>query len=694
MIFDSFIRMKHIFFLLCFCVNSLFGQQTNYVDFIKCRADVNFDVSQKKVHGSVLYSFKILKSVDSIYVDANTMRFMPERARIFYKGMNNDGEHFGVIKTRYDGKKLWLYHDFKKNKEYKMMIRYFSNPTKALYFIGWEDSVSSSAVENPSTGSGQVWTQGQGKYTSNWLPSIDDMNEKIEFDLSITFNEDYEVISNGKLIDKKIKDSTMTWHYDMQQPMSSYLVALAIGKYNKKVEYSKSGVPLEMYYYPEDSLKFEPTYRYTKRMFDFLEEEIGVPYPWQNYKMVPVKDFLYAGMENTSLNIYSDSFVVDSIAFVDKNFVNINAHELAHQWFGNMVTATHGTHHWLQEGFATYYALLAEKDFFGADYYYWRLYEYAEELLAQDKAGQSTALLNPKSSSTTFYKKGCWVLHILREKVGDDAFKDAVKSYLQKHQFENVETNDFISEVETSSGQDLSEFVDKWLESPELHFEDLKSYFFAHKNIIHTANGTTKDSNLSENYYPLDCEKHPEICKIYMINSDDSFRNARIVAQVKDRISKSTFAIKDVKVRQAIAKALTEIPEDLKEDYESLLNDKSYITIETALFNLWRNFPEDRTKYLNQTKNIIGFNDKNVRILWLTLALITEDFQPENKSKYFQELTDYTSSQYGFEVRQNAFQYLHQIQACNDDCKDNLKQATTHHNWRFKKFAKSLLKEK
>ena len=137
----------------------------------------------------------------------------------------------------------------------------------------------------------------------------------------------------------------------MQQPMSSYLVALAIGKYHKRAETSKSGIPLELYYYPEDSLKFEPTYRYTKQIFGFLETEIGVPYPWQNYKQVPVKDFLYAGMENTGTTIFADSFVIDSIAFIDKNYVNVNAHELAHQWFGNLVTETSGTHHWLQEGF-------------------------------------------------------------------------------------------------------------------------------------------------------------------------------------------------------------------------------------------------------------------------------------------------------------------------------------------------------
>mgnify|MGYP000294805682 CR=1 FL=1 len=466
----------------------------------------------------------------------------------------------------------------------------------------------------------------------------------------------------------------------MQKPMSSYLVALAIGKYNKKLEYSKTGVPLEMYYYPEDSLKFEPTYRYTKQMFDFLEEEISIPYPWQNYKQVPVKDFLYAGMENTSATIFSDAFVVDEVGFNDKNYVNVNAHELAHQWFGDLVTATSGTHHWLQEGFATYYALLAERDIFGDDYYYWRLYEYAQELLDQDRRGVSTALLNPKSSSTTFYKKGCLVLHVLREKVGDKAFKTAIKNYLEKHQFKNVETKDFINEVEKVSKIDLSDFVEIWLNDKTFHYKTIENLLY-------------KQSTFIQEYIQVDCENYSSKCKDYLSSWISDEAKIKVIRQIPNRITKDHFK-NSIKVRQAIAQNVSKIPLELKTEYESLLNDESYATIEAALFTLWQNFPLECKKYLDKTKGIQGFNDKNVRILWLTLALITEDFETENKTQYFDELTDYTSSKYGFEVRQNAFQYLTQIQACNTDCKDNLKEATKHHNWRFSKFAKELLKSK
>ncbi|NJX15416.1 M1 family metallopeptidase [Tamlana crocina] len=653
--------MKRFGFLLNFFVACSWGQQVDIVDFKSAYVKISFAPDSSRVNGIVNYRFEVLKPIDSIFLDAINMRFSE---------VSLDGD---LVRYSNNGAQVWFKNHFEADKFYQLSFKYVAQPKKALYFIDWDTSSEPNVTNNNK----QIWTQGQGKYTSNWLPSIDDMNDKIEFDLSINFEKDFEVVANGKLTSKQLNDSTAVWHYDMKHPMSSYLVALAIGKYHKKVEYSKSGIPLEMYYYPEDSLKVEPTYRYTKQMFDFLEEEIGVPYPWQNYKQVPVKDFLYAGMENTSCTIFSDAFVIDSVAFADKNYVNVNAHELAHQWFGNLVTETSGTHHWLQEGFATYYALLAERDVFGKDYYYWQLYEYAQELLEQDKAGGSTSLLDPKSSSTTFYKKGAWVLHLLREKVGDGVFKAAVKNYLKKHQFKNVETDDFIGEVEKASGKDLDGFVDKWLISKKLNYVEMEEQL-------------ERKSKYIRDYLSIDCELN---CYKFIRKSKHEKLRIKMVTQSMHPPYKELKNIENLKVRQAIAQTNSNWLKGYKEDYETLLNDKSYITIEAALFNLWKNFPQERAKYLNQTKGIIGFNDKNVRILWLTLALLTDDFEPENQSKYLKELTDYTSPNYGFETRINAFQYLIQIQACNDKCKAHLQQATTHHNWRMVKFSKSLQSE-
>ncbi|SDS20344.1 aminopeptidase N [Formosa sp. Hel1_31_208] len=625
------------------------AQQTDYVDFKRAAADVYVDSQHKEVRGLVTYTFDVLKPVDSIVIDIQAINC--DRVTLNDTELILTADTFnGVIRKR-----------FSPSKDNALEISYHVKPKKALYFVG-----------------DQIWTQGQGKYTSNWLPSLDNVNDKIEFDLSITYENGYDVLANGKLVNKEFEDGFTTWHYDMKAPMSSYLVALVVGKYNKKIATSKSGIPLEFYFYPEDSLKVEPTYRYTKRMFDFMEEEIGFPFPWQNYKQAPVKDFLYSGMENTSLTVFSDSFVVDSTGYNDRSYITVNAHELAHQWFGNLVTATSGEHHWLQEGFATYYALLAEREIFGSDHYYWQLFKNAQELIAQNSAGQSTSLLNPKSSSTTFYKKGAWALHILRERVGDSAFKTAVVTYLEKHQFANVDTSDFIKEVEMASGHDLTDYVNTWLMASNFP-EDAVVRFL-------------KQSSFMQDYFMLDCEVFTSECNEYLLSNISDKAKVKVISQIKDKVNASAFQ-NSLEVRQAIANYATQIPLEIKLQYESLLEDPSYITKELALYNLWVNFPKERAKYLQQTKDIIGFNDYNVRLLWLGLHLNTPEYQSKKKIEVLNELISYSLPNQHFELRMNAFKYLKLIGGFEIESVRSLIQATKHHNWRFSKFSKSVLEE-
>ncbi|MFC0605008.1 M1 family metallopeptidase [Winogradskyella pulchriflava] len=651
--------MKNTFIVFClFIVNFCFAQQADFVDFKRVESLIVFNqlAVDSTTYNSYDVSFKILKATDSIYLDAVNMEFK-------HVALNNSAAKF-----KNDGKKLIIYNDFQKDEEHKLSFIFFNAPKKAMYFLGWEND-----------GRKQIWTQGQGKYTSNWLPSIDDVNDKIEFDLKFLAPRGYEVISNGKLKSKADSGSGLLWEYDMEKPMSSYLVAVAVGEYSKKSELSKSGIPLEYYYYPEDSLKVEPTYRYSKQMFDYLEDEIGVPYPWQNYKQVPVHDFLYAGMENTSITIFSDAFVVDSIGFNDKNYVNVNAHELAHQWFGDLVTAKSGEHHWLQEGFATYYALLAERDIFGDEYFYFKLFDSAQDLGRQDMAGDGTSLLNPKSSSLTFYQRGAWVLHALRTAVGDNVFKQAVKNYLNKYQFSSAETNDFIREVERLYGAKLTGFVNLWLKQKEFPFDEAITLL-------------QKQSKRVNEYIMVNCEANSSKCAEQLKYYISDKAKIKIIAQNPQLVTKELFN-NSLKVRQAISQYVTIIPKDLKEHYESLLDDKSYITIESALYNLWVNFPEERAKYLTKTRNIEGFKDKNVRLLWILLNLNTPFYQADNKQGLFDELVNYTSDKYNADLRINAFNYLKLIKSCNERCKSNLENAKTHHNWRLVKFAKEMSDE-
>ena len=345
--------MKYLFLLIS---TFTFAQQTEFVDFKSVLGKITIDPITKIVSGNVTYDFQVLKPIDTLKIDAQNMMF---------SDLKLNGK---VVDYRNTKQQLQLLFPFKKGIN-RLIFHYSATPTQALYFVGSEPDDNL-----------QIWTQGQGKYTSNWFPSFDDVKEKMVFNLEVTFDKKYQVVSNGKLMKVNTTENLKKWNYRMQKPMSSYLLVLAIGKFDKKIEFSNSGIPLEMYYRPKDAAKFEPTYRYSKPIFDYLESEIGVKYPWEIYRQIPVRDFLYAGMENTSATLFSSNLIVDSIGFEDRNYTNVNAHELAHQWFGDLVTAESSKHHWLQEGFATYYALLAEKKIYGDDYFYSKLYEYAQQL--------------------------------------------------------------------------------------------------------------------------------------------------------------------------------------------------------------------------------------------------------------------------------------------------------------------------
>ena len=659
------------FFIVAFLVlPKVSAQETPAVDFTHLNALLQPFPKEKKLTGELLYSFDVLKQTDSIKLDARKMEFQ----EVLLNGRE--------VNFSNDDKALWLTGNFSKSKDNQLSIRYTAHPKQAMYFINYGKDGNDL----------QVWTQGQGKNTSHWLPSFDDTSEKVEFDLSIDYKTGKEVIANGVLKNvKKLNDSVIRWEYDMKNPMSSYLIALATGDFGKKDEVSKSGIPMSFYFPPKQEDRLETTYRYSTQIMDFFEKELGVNFPWQNYKQVPVRDFLYSGMENTGTTIFSDILMVDSTGFNDRNYVNVNAHELAHQWFGNYVTAASNEHHWLQEGFATYYALLAEKEVFGENYYYWKLFQTAEQLKELSDSGKGEAVMSTGASSITYYQKGAWALHILKEQVGKAAFDLAVKNYLQKNAFGNVTTEDFISEVEKTSGKDLKDFVNDWLRQAAFQgteaLESLKKFEFI-KNYLEVA---------ALKQMPLENKK--EALKNALRFPVNDYVGQEVVHQLALEdpsavldLYKKAFETNNLYVRQAIAVSLEEIPVQLKSSYESLLNDDSYVTQEAALYHLWRRFPEDRSRYLSKMANSEGFLDKNIRTLWLALNIATPEVELIQKKEFLEELKTYTSENERFQVRQNAFQMLFQLNAIHDEVLQNLMQARHHHNYRFREFAKDLLK--
>ncbi|MBZ4035207.1 M1 family metallopeptidase [Flavobacterium sp. 17A] len=653
--------MKYIFLLF---TGFLFAQQTQNVDFKSVSGRLTLNSKEKTIAGAVDFQFEVLKDCDTISLDAKNMEFSNVQV--------NEKEIIFINTT----KQLKLVFPFKKGQNH-LTFNYTAKPKQALYFVD---------MENDEV---QIWTQGQGRYTSNWFPSFDDVNEKLIFNLGISYDAAYQVVSNGILKEKTANGNVNHWQYQMQKPMSSYLLMLAIGKFDKKEFKSKSKIPLEYYYEPKDVDRFESTYRYSKRIFDFLEREIGVKYPWQINRQIPVRDFLYAGMENTTATLFATRYVVDSIGFCDRNYTNVDAHELAHHWFGDLITAESSTHHWLQEGFATYFALLAERDIYGDDYFYTKLYDTAQQIKFASRT-DTIPVLNAKASSLTFYEKGAWALFVLHESIGDKAFKKAIKSYLNKYAYQTVNTQNFFDEIKKVSDFDLDKFQKTWLESTAFDTPTANALLSKNKTIQKRLEiDKLKKTPLAEKFEVLKSTLESDFYESVKQSVVDQLENENYEA--KKSLLLLALETNNVKVRQNVAETMTKIPEDFRLNYETLLNDKSYQTQETALYWLWRNFPNQRATYLDQSKNWIGFNDFNLRTLWLSLALSTTNYTNDNEN-LINELIAFSSSKYEATTRQNALEKLIAFKIINDQVLTNLVGATTHHMWQFSKFGRDTIR--
>jgi len=654
---------RFLFLILVGC--SAFAQQYKKVDFKTLDANLVVNAQDKKITGSVVYTFDVLSKPDTIFIDAQNMTF---------KDVKINGRN---AKWVAGSKALKLYKGFKKGKN-TLEFNYTAQPRQAVYFVkDGEDN--------------QVWTQGQGKYTSHWLPSFDDMNEKLIFDIAVTFDKDYTVISNGKLKNKKLSGNNATWFYAMDKPMSSYLAMLAIGKFAKTEVKTSLGTPLEFYTRYEDVKKTEPTYRYSIQIFDFFEREIGVNYPWGVYRQIPALDFLYGGMENTTSTIFSQDFVVDSIGFNDRTYVNVNAHELAHQWFGDLITAQNGVHHWLQEGFATYYALLAEQELYGEDHFYYKMYEIAEKIQQVAKT-DTIPIMRDNASSLSYYEKGAWALHTLREGVGHTAFRTAVKTYLEKYGYKNVVTDQFLAEIKAvAPDYDTDDFKKRWLDSGKFEIEEVMALLSKNRFMQqYIALGEGQGKPFAENKELFMQVMQSEA--FYPVKEEILFQVAQVPFADKAALLKVAMKSGEVHLRQAVARTITSIPKEFEAEYWSLLDDDSYVTREIVLNVLYKNFTERRTELLDKTSSWVGFNDKNLRILWLTLAYLNKGYRDAKKPDFYAELQDYASPKYETGVRRNALANLVYIGKPDPIVWENLANATLHHKWQFVKFAKDTIR--
>lgn len=312
----------------------------------------------------------------------------------------------------------------------------------------------------------QAWSQGEAEYHRYWFPCYDYPNERFTSEVTCHAPDGMDVISNGRLISKE-KDAAglNVWHWSQDKPHVNYLIALAAG-YFHKIEDKAGEIPLAMYVPPSEKPQAELAFLDTKNIIEFYQKEIGVAFPWDKYSQVYCLDFLAGGMENTSCTFQGVAMLAPKEVGLLESSHRLDAHELAHQWFGDLLTCRDWSHLWLNEGFASYYTILFEEQKNGRDGMLIGLRNAAQRVLDTPDTrpivwrdyGDAMQQFDNRA-----YPKGAWVLHMLRSQLGKELYQKGVRTYVERHRNGIVTTDDLQEILEEVSGKSLDRFFDQWV---------------------------------------------------------------------------------------------------------------------------------------------------------------------------------------------------------------------------------------
>ena len=421
------------------------------VDVLHLMLEVTPDFKQRTIEGRATITFKpILKPVREIKLDAVDLNVHAVTSTEKIQGYQVTGEKLVITFAT----------NLPAGRETGVTVTYQAEPRLGLYFrtpeMGYKE------------GDTHLFTQGEEVDARYWYPCFDSPNEKFTSEVICRVPAGMTVISNGRLVSAEKDPATglVAFHWTQEKPSANYLITLNAG-YFKKIEDQYKNVPLA-FYTPASEIQYATnSFRDTKDIMGFFEEEIGVPYAWGKYDQVCVNDFVEGGMENTSAaTLTEDTLFTDATGNL-RDSDGLIAHEMAHQWFGDLVTCKDWSHIWLNEGFATFYETLYNGHKNGRDAMSYELYGRARMItgLANDTNPiVRRTYVNPDEMFNYLaYDKASWVLHMLRSQLGPDTYRRCIKTYLERHQYGSVVTEDLRSVIEELTGRSYDQFFDQWV---------------------------------------------------------------------------------------------------------------------------------------------------------------------------------------------------------------------------------------
>lgn len=433
------------------------------------RLDLKFDWEKREVVGRATLTLVPFKPMKSLTLDAAEMR-ITNVARL------PEGQAGELTKLKYNTKphKLMveLGRPFQPGEKVQLVVDYLvSKPKHGLHFVVPDESEKNQPK--------MIWTQSEPEYAHFWFPCIDSPSDRLTSEIVATVPQEYLTLSNGDLKSKKLNgDGTQTWHWSQRQSHVPYLFSIVAGEFDA-YEQKWHDIPI-VSYVPKGQLSFAArSFQKTPRMMDFFSQKIGMKYPWSKYTQICVDEYQWGGMEHTSATTLNMSTLHDERAHLDTSSDPLVAHELAHQWYGDLLTCKDWGEIWLNESFATFLELLwTEKDL-GWDEATWARHADLDWYWSEDKRYRrpivSYQYNEPgKVFDSHAYPKGGRVLHMLRFVLGEEMFWKAIRHYTARNTHRTVETADFRIAIEEATGQGMNWFFDQWVHHgghPEFHVD-------------------------------------------------------------------------------------------------------------------------------------------------------------------------------------------------------------------------------
>ena len=315
--------------------------------------------------------------------------------------------------------------------------------------------------------SAQIWTQGEPEDNRRWFPSYDSPDDKATTEQFITTTAPDEIaVANGELVEVKTNpDDTKTFHYRMTVPHPTYLTSLIVGKFEQVAD-KFNNVPLTYNVYPGTKSIVPIAFAKTPKMMRVFGDKLKIEFPFNKYEQTVVADYTtFGAMENITATTIGDTEIYEA---GQRQAETVVSHELAHSWFGDLVTCKNWANLWLNEGAATFFEAVFVENEYGRDQYLDEMRKNEMAYLEEEKVLKHP-LLNPRARpnvllfDSTTYKKGGFVLHLLRDTVGDELFWKSLTNYLNKHKYANVETADLQAAFEETTGQNLDWFFEQWV---------------------------------------------------------------------------------------------------------------------------------------------------------------------------------------------------------------------------------------